>query len=239
MMRSILLLTGCLVVLMLVPPPGLALAGEAAGALPMTMVTVGSYTAGLNETSETAQALALYRAKQKAVAMSADRLTHAGLLMVDADRQMETFCLVADAMQPELLGKSVDAKSRTYTVKIKSSLSLTDFAKAIIRNETLEKEEANFSLKEELEPAVDPAIAPALELSRAYRYIRNRHWRMAVIYMDHLQEKYPRWGELYLAKASAYLGLHERQRAILALTSACDLGVRDACLKKDALGSPE
>ena len=232
-------MAGCLFVLILVPNPGLALAGEGTGDRPMAIVTGCSYTAGLNETSETSLALALYCAKQKAVGLSADRLTNAGLLRVDADRQMEVFCLVADAMQPELLEKSVDEKSRTYRVKIKSVLSLTDFAKAEIRNDSLEKEEANFSLKEELEPVVDPAIAPALELSRAYRYIRNRHWRMAIIYMDHLEEKYPRWGALYMAKATAYLGLHERQRAILALTSACDLGVEDACLKMHALDLSE
>jgi hypothetical protein len=239
MMRSILLLAGCLVVLMPGLPLGPALAGEGTGDRPMAIVTDCSYTAGLNETSETALALALYCATQKAVDLSADRLADAGLLMVDADRRMEIFCLVADAIQPELLEKSVDEKTLTYTVRIKSSLSLTDFVKAEIRNDTLEKEETNFSLKEELEPVVDPAIAPALELSRAYRYIRNRHWRMAIIYMDHLEKKYPRWGALYMAKAAAYLGLHEQQRAILALTSACDLGVKDACLKMHALDLPE
>jgi hypothetical protein len=239
MMRSILLLAGCLVVLMPGLHSGPALAGEGTGDRPMAIVTDCSYTAGLNETSETALALALYCAKQEAVAMSADRLTNEGLLRGDADRKMEIFCLVADDLQPELLEKSVDDQTRTYTVKIKSSLSLTDFVKAGIRNDTLEKEETNFSLKEELEPVVDPAISPALELSRAYRYIRNRHWRMAIIYMDHLEKKYPRWGVLYMAKAAAYLGLHEQQRAILALTSACDLGVKDACLKIHALDSPE
>lgn len=232
-------LAGCLVVPMLVLYPGLALAGEGTGDQPMAIMTGCSYTAGLNETSETALALALYCAKQKAVAMSADRLMNAGLLRDDADRQMEISCLVADALQPELFEKSVDDQTRTYTVKIKSSLSLKDFVKAGIRNDALEKEEINFSLKEELEPVADPTISPALELSRAYRYIRNRHWRMAIIYMDHLEKKYPRWGVLYMAKATAYLGLHEQQRAILALASACDLGVGEACLKRQALDSPE
>jgi hypothetical protein len=193
----------------------------------------------LDETFETAQALALYCAKQKAVAISADRLTDAGLLMLDADRQREIFCLVADAMQPELLERSFDGKSRICKVRIKSVLSLTDFVKAEIRNDELEKKEAHFSLKEELEPAVTSAIVPAREMSRVYRYIRNRHWRMAIIYLDHLEEKYPCWGELYMAKATAYLGLHERQRAILALASACDLGVKDACLKRQTLDSSE
>lgn len=240
MMRSIWLLTGCLLVLILgLHPESAALAGQRTGDRPMVIVTDCSYTAGHHETFETAQALALYCAKQKAVSISADRLTDAGLLMVDADRHMEIRCLVTDAMQPELLEQSFDRENRICKVKIKSVLSLSDFVKAGIRNRELEAEEAHFSLKEELEPVVTPGIAPAFELSRAYRYIRNRHWRMAIIYMDHLVEKYPRWGALYMAKATAYLGLHEQQQAILALTSACNLGVRDACLKRQALESPE
>jgi len=235
MMRSIWFLTGCLVLLMPGLHPGFAPVGEAIGGGPMHIVTACTYTAGQNETVKTARALALYCAKQKAVAISADRLMDADLLMVDADRQREIFCLVADAMQPELLEWSFDANSRTCKVKIKSVLSVADFVKAEIRNEELEKKEAHFSLKEELEPAVTPAIAPALELSRVYRDIRNRHWRMAAIYLDHLQKKYPRWDELYMAKATVYLGLNEQEKAILALVSACDLGVRDACLKRQAL----
>lgn len=239
MMRSIWFLTGCLVALMLGLPPTSALAGEGSGDRPMAIVTACSYTAGLEETSETAQALALFCAKQKAVALSADRLADADLLRIDADRRMEIFCLVADAIQPELLERSFDGKSRTCKVKIKSVLSLTDFVKAEIRNDELEKKEAHFSLKEELEPGGTPTITPALALSRVYRYLRNRHWRMAIIYLDHLEEKYSRWGELYMAKAAAYLELHEQKRAMLALASACELGMRDACLKRQALDSPE
>jgi hypothetical protein len=75
-----------------------------------------------------------------------------------------------------------------------------------------------------------PTIAPARELSRAYRYIRKHHWRMAIIYLDHLEKKYPHWGTLFLAKAMAYLGMHETDRAISALSSACYLGDQEACL---------
>jgi hypothetical protein len=239
MTRSSWLVTGCLVALISVLHPWPALAGDGAADRRMTVVTDCARTAGHDEDLEVARALALYCAKQKAVAICADRLTDADLLMVDADRRMAVFCLVADAMQPELLEASFDDKSRNCKVRIRSLLSLTDFVKAEIRNEELEKKEAHFSLKEELEPAVTPAIAPALEMSRVYRYIRNRRWRMAIIYLDHLDKKYPRWGDIYMAKATAYLGLHERRQAILALTSACNSGVRDACLKKQALDSPK
>jgi hypothetical protein len=93
----------------------------------------------------------------------------------------------------------------------------------------------HFSLQEEMEPVVSSTIAPARELSRAYRYIRKHHWRMAIIYLDHLEKKYPHWGTLFLAKAMAYLGMHETDRAISALSSACYLGDQEACLKINEL----
>ena len=206
---------------------------------PTDAVTGFSYTAGPDESPETARALARYGAKQKAVVTTAGRLIDAGLLNKDADRQMAVFCLVADTMPFILLEESIDVDSRTYTVKIKSTLSLRDYVKAEIRNEALEKEEMHFSLKEEMEPEVSASIAPAFELSRAYRYISNRHWRMAIIYIDHIETKYPRWGALHLAKARAYLGMHELERAISLLKSACYLGIQDACLKINALDPPD
>ena len=214
---------------------GTAAAKVGAADRQMETVTAFSYAAGSGETHETAAALALYGAKHKPVVMAAGRLAEAGLLNAEANRKMAIYCLVADGMRPDVIEQSVDAGSRTYTVKIRSVLSLTDYVKADIRNQSLEKEEMHLSLKEEMEPAVPTGIAPALELSRAYRYIANDHWRMAIIYMDHLETKYPHWGALQLAKATAYLGMHEQERALSALHSACYLGVEEACLKINGL----
>jgi hypothetical protein len=202
-------------------------------------VTTYSYTAGADEPPETANALTFFGAKYKAVAQTADQLAEAGLLNADANRKMAIFCLVADAMPSRVIEQSMDAASRTYTIKIKSTLYLADFVKAEIRNEALDKAEKHFSLKEEMEPAVTPAVAPALELSRAYRYISHGRWRMAIIYMDHLETKYPHWGALNLAKARAYLGMHAEDRALSALNAACYMGVQEACLKIIALDPPD
>ncbi len=207
--------------------------------LTMVSVTGFSYAAGPHENPETALALALFGAKYKAVAKSSDRLVDAGLLNEEPEQKRAIFCLVVDAMSFHLLEKSVDAARRTYTVKINSALTLADYVMAEIRNKTLQKEEMHLSLKEEMEPAVSAAIEPARELSRAYRYISNRHWRMAIIYMDYLETKYPHWGALHLAKATAYLGTNESERALSALTSACYLGVQEACLKMNALDPPD
>jgi len=215
--------------------PGATIAVEDANVKEMQTVSVFSYHAGTGESRQIARALALYGATYKAVLFSADHLASKGLLKAYGDKEMEIFCLVADELQYRIIDESFSEKNSIATIKIKSRASLKDFVRAEIRDAAFEKEEMNFSLQEELEPVVSPTIAPAMELSRAYRYIRKHHWRMAVIYLDHLEKKYPHWGALFLAKAIAYLGMHETERATSALSSACHLGQPDACLKLNAL----
>ena len=219
--------------------PGMSDADANSSVDEMQTVTAFSYHAGPGDSRQTARALALYGAKYKAVLLSADHLAGRGLLKDYGDRQMEIFCLVVDIMQYSMLYDSFSEKGRIAVTKIKSSVSLNDFVRAEIRNAEFEKEEVNFSLQEEMEPVVPPTIAPALELSRAYRYIRRHHWRMAIIYLDHLEKKYPHWGALFLAKALAYLGMHESERAISALSSACYLGDQGACLKLNEMDPPD
>jgi hypothetical protein len=215
--------------------PGASIGEADSSVQEMQTVTAFSYRAGPGDSQQTARALALYGATHKAVLLSADHLAGRGLLKDYGDRKKEIFCLVADELQYRIVDESFSEKNRITTIKIKSSASLKDFVRAEIRNAAFEKEEMNFSLQEEMEPVMSPTIAPAQELSRAYRYIRRHHWRMAIIYLDHLERKYPHWGTLFLAKAMAYLGMHETDRAASALTSACYLGNQEACLKLNEL----
>jgi len=192
-------------------------------------VTEFSYHAGPGDTRETARALTLFGAQHKAVLWSAERLIGGGLLKDFGDRQREIFCLVADELQFQVLAESFSEKNNTYSITIKTAVSLSDFVKAEIWDAALEEEEMQFSFQEEMEPAVPQAIDPAKELSRAYRYVRKCHWRMAIIYLDHLEKKYPHWGALFHAKAMGFKGMRETERAIEALTSACKLGNQEAC----------
>jgi hypothetical protein len=180
---------------------------------PIETQTAFAYTAGAKETLETAKALALFGAKYKAVDQRASQLFDAGLSRTEDNRKMAIRCLAVDGLQWHLLDQFFDSESRTYNVTIRSALSMADFVKAEIRNEMLDQEEMHFSLKEEMEPVVSPVVSPALELSRAYRYMGHGHWRMAIIYMDRLETKYPYWGALKLAKAIAYLEMNEENRA--------------------------
>lgn len=219
--------------------PGVSHAEGDSSVQEMQTVTVFSYHAGTNDSRTTARALALYGAKYNAVLLAADHLAGKGLLKDYGDRQMEIFCLVADEMGHSIIEESFAEKERIATIKINSNVSLNDFVRAEIRNAAFEKIEKQFSLQEEMEPVVSPTIAPAQELSRAHRYIRRHHWRMAIIYLDHLEKKYPHWGPLFLAKAMAYLGMHETERAVSALSSACYLGDQKACLKLNELDPPD
>ena len=110
-----------------------------------------------------------------------------------------------------------------------------DFIKAEIRNLELLREESAFSYSREREQPVMAAIKPGEELSRAYRYIRARQWRIAVIYLDHLQTKYPNWGAVHLAKAIAFYGLDDSIQMKKALQSACDSNSPEACQELESL----
>ena len=52
---------------------------------------------------------------------------------------------------------------------------------------------------------------------------------MAVIYLDHLEKKYPNWGNIYMAKAIALYALNAQSEMKKALEMACDLGNHQAC----------
>ena len=203
------------------------------------IVTTYTYTSGPNDTPEIAHALALFGAKYEAVVRCADQLGRSGLLQADVYRKNALFCLVADALPFNIVEQRFDMFSNRYTVKISSTPSLADFVKADIRNGSLDDKEMHYSWKEEMEPTLSPAIAPSFELSRAYRYLSNGRWRMAIIYMNQLEKKYAHWGELYMAKACAYLRMHEKGNARGALESACSSGVRDACQTIRALEAPD
>lgn len=201
----------------------------------MQNTTEYSYHAGPGDSRETGFALATFGAKRQAVLLSAGYLAKKGLLSEFKDKEMAVFCLVAEEMQFSIIGESFSKANNSYTTKIKSTLSLSDFVKAEIKNSALEQKDTHLSLTEEMDPVVSLPITPARELSKAYRYLGRQHWRMAVIYLDHLEIKYPYWGDLFLAKALGFQGMHETERVKEALSSACRYGNDEACLKFEAL----
>ena len=211
--------------------PGASLAEGAPSTRQGPVITTFSYHAGPKDTMATAQALALFNAQYKAVAQSAKQLSDQGLLKNYGEQQMEIFCLVAGGLQPRILEQSFCEANRIYTIRIETDAALADFVMAEIKDAAYAKEEDQFSWQEKMDQAVSNTIDPAKELSRAYRYIRKHDWRIAVIYLDHLEKKYPYWDALFLAKALAFEGMDEKESAISALASACALGDQEACRK--------
>lgn len=188
-----------------------------------------SYHMGCGESEVKAKALAMFGAKIKAVKLAAKYLTHKGLLEHYEERVGEVYCLVTNEISVTILDENYNRDEGSYYVKIKSEIKSVDFIKAEIRDLELRKEESHFTYKKEMEQQVGQNIDPGKDLSRAYRYTRNRQWRIAVIYLDHLEKKYPHWGEIYFAKAIAYYGLNDKERMAAALKTACIFNKEEAC----------
>ena len=110
--------------------------------------------------------------------------------------------------------------SRWYTLEISRSPGLVAFIKADIRNGSLDNKEMHLSWKEEMEPTLSTAIAPSLELSRAYRYLCHARWRIAIICMNQLEKKYAHWEARHKAETCADLGLHRKGHGRGAAASA-------------------
>jgi hypothetical protein len=213
---------------------GVSCAGADAAPQETRVVSDFSYPCGPGDSPEIARALSLFGAKYEAVLISAGRLAERGLLKDYGDKRMEIFCLATDELNASIVSASFSEKTNICTSKVKCSVALSDFVRAEIRNAALEEEERHFSFQQEMEPIVAPAIAPAKELSRAYRYLRKHQWRMAIIYLDHLEKKYRHWSALFLAKARGFQGMHRIENAEAALSTACQLGSQEACREKSA-----
>ncbi len=188
-----------------------------------------TYKLGTGDTRKKAKALALFGARLKAVNLAAKYLTHKGVLEHYEKKQSEIYCLTTDTIETSIVSEEFDPQLKSYSVKITSRITTLDFIKAQIENLALIKEEAHFTYGREMEQPVSGKIDPGKELSRAYRYIREGHWRIAIIYLDHLQKKYPNWGEVFMARAIAFYAMEDSVGMIRALRRACGLENQDAC----------
>lgn len=208
---------------------GIGMAADAPQGDSINVAAAYTYRLRADDTAEKARALALFGAKLKAVRLAAKYLTHKGLLEHYEKTQNEIFCLATDEIEATLLDDRLDAGKGVYYVKIRSEITSVDFIRAHVKDLEAEKQEARFPYNREMEQPVMAVVDPGRELSRAYRYIRQKQWRIAIIYLDHLEEKYPSWGDLYQARAIAFYGLNDHDRMVEALSKACALNNQEAC----------
>jgi hypothetical protein len=193
------------------------------------VITEYTYRTGDKDSKEKSRALALFGAKLKAVNLAAKYLTHKGVLEHYEKKESEIFCLTTNQIQVSIIDEKFYQDTNSYYVKINSEVTSIDFIKAQIRDVELEKNESSFSYSEEMEQPVSKIIDPGAELSRAYRCIRKEQWRISIIYLDHLENKYPHWGDVFFAKAIAFYGMDQLDKMADALKAACSLNNQEAC----------
>jgi len=225
------------ILLLFTVSPWLCAAEEAKRDDRISVIAEYTYRTIDRDSNEKSRALALFGAKLKAVNLAAKYLTHKGVLEHYEKRQGEIFCLTTNQIQISMIEERFYQDTNSYYVKIKAEVRSIDFIKAQIRDVHLEENESDFSYREEMEQPVSKTIDPGEELSRAYRYIRKEQWRISIIYLDHLEKKYPQWGDIYLAKAIAFYGMDQIDKMVDALKTACSLNKQEACNELQSFSS--
>lgn len=208
--------------------PTVCLPGDEASGKIFEIVSESIYVISPSDSAEIYEALCLFNAKYKAVALTAKYLKHIGAMKDYGNQKNEMYCLVADNLKFSTIEKKLLGHKKYY-VKIKTTLGLSDFMRAEIKDISLEQREHNFSWQEEMGQYVYKTIAPGEEISRAYRYLRKKEWRMAIIYLNHLQKKYPNWQQIYSAKAIGYCAENKPEAMKKSLKASCSLGDKEAC----------
>lgn len=189
-----------------------------------------SHTLVPGDSKPLARKLALFRAKRKAANRAADRFTERGLIQfVDRDKN-ELVSLVADRLDAEILRDrcKTEGPDVTCTVQVHALIRLSDFIDAQLASLRLgAQEKADFH--EEMEPEVAAPFRPGRALAKAYRLIHKKEWRMAIIYLDRVTQRYPNWREAYEVKAVALKFENQFSAMQEALQRACELGGSMAC----------
>ena len=175
--------------------------------------------------------LAIFMAKRKAVDLAGRYLSHKSLIQVyELDRD-EIYSLTAREIRAKIIEEKQETVGQTseYRVRIRAWIEPSDFVKAEIEGNKQEKIEANESFREEMEQHVSAEIDPGKDIAKAYRLLREKKWRIAMIYLNHLERKYPDWDSIYMAKAITHYVLHEPVLMKRALKRACQIGNLIAC----------
>jgi hypothetical protein len=170
--------------------------------------------------------LTLFTAKRKAVDLAGRYLSRKNLIETYELNKDEIYSLAAREIQAEILEEKRETvgKASTYRLRIRSRIQASDFVKAEIEDNKQEKKEAKESYQEEMEQHISAEIDPGRDIARAYRLLREKKWRIAMIYLNHLATKYPNWDSIYMAKAITHYILHEPVFMKNALSEACRLG---------------
>ena len=208
-----------------------SVASAAEGNNSFEIETEGSYRMETDSSSELAKRVALFNAKRKAVDLAGRYLSRKGLIKGYELHKEEIYSLAAREIQAEILEEKRETIERisTYRLRIRSRIQASDFIKAEIEDSKQEKKETKESYREEMEQPISTEIDPGRDIAKAYRLLREKKWRITMIYLNHLGKKYPNWDSIYMAKAITHYILHEPVFMEKALNEACRLGNNTAC----------
>ncbi|MBI9086072.1 MAG: hypothetical protein JEZ11_20905 [Desulfobacterales bacterium] len=165
--------------------------------------TEGRYRMAAGSSVDLAKKVALFTAKRKAIELAGRYLSHDSLIKIyDLDKE-EIYSLAAKETQAEILMEKWETveKITTYRIRVRVQAQTSDFIKAEMADAALERKESKESYQEEMEPHISVEIDPGGDIAKAYRLIRKKKWRMATIYLNHLEKKYPDWEKIYMAQA--------------------------------------
>ena len=221
-------LTICFLSFLLLMFSSLCVADDGKAENKFEIVSEFTYPLAPSDLKDVYESLCLFGAKYKAVKLSGKYLQHIGVLKDYGKRKREIFYLVADDLKIQIIQKNI-IDSKKFYAKIKAEVTPANFIKAEIINNRLEEKERKFSWQEEMEQYLYKTINPGQEISRAYRYFRKKNWRIGMIYLDHLQKKYPNWQEIYFAKAIGFYAQNRFKEMTNALKKSCSLGNDEAC----------
>ena len=193
--------------------------------------TEGSYRMQADTSPELAKRVALFNAKRKAVDLAGRYLSRKGLIKNYELNKDEIYSLAAREILAEILEEKQETigEISIYRLRILSRVQLSDFVKAEIEDSRQARKDANESYQEEMEQKISAEIDPGKEIAKAYRLLREKKWRIAMIYLNHLETKYPNWDSIFMAKAITHYILHEPVFMKKALDEACRLGNHTAC----------
>ena len=191
----------------------------------------GIYRMEAGSSVDLAKKVAFFKAKRKAVNLAGKYLRRKSLIEAYEQNRDEIYSLAAREIQAEILEEKRETvgKTSTYRLLIRARIQASDFVKAEIEDLKQEKKETKESYKEEMEQHIPADIDPGRDIAKAYRLLREKKWRITMIYLNHLGKKYPNWDSIYMAKAITHYILHEPVFMKKALSEACRLGNNTAC----------
>jgi hypothetical protein len=193
--------------------------------------TEGSCLVAPGASVDLAKTIAFFNARRRAVDVAGRYLSRKNLIETYELNRDEIYSLAAREIHAELIEEHQErtGNETTYRLRILSRVQASDFVKAELEDNRQKKKELKESYLEEMEQPITAEIDPGMDIAKAYRLLREKKWRITMIYLNHLQKKYPNWDRIYMAKALIHYLLHEPEFMEKALIEACRLKNTAAC----------